>query len=201
MTEIADRLEAVPRGLLRPLNQTEAKSALTSLKAIGKSEPVVAVLAENDTSLRDFIVAVFSLSPYLRDSAELDPPLLAATIAAPLLPQIEALVSEARCAWQPGEDGVAPSESEIMARLRRIKRKAAFLIALADLARLFDARASTRRLSALAEASVAATIDHLLLSAHDAGKIELKDAGAPSNQSGLIAIGMGKLGAGELNYS
>jgi len=195
-----DRLDAVSPALLRPLNQAEAKSALSSLKSIGKTEPAVAALVDGETPLRAFILAVFSLSPYLRDTAELDPPLLASAITAPLLPQIEQLVQDARRAWLPA-DGVAPPESELMARLRRIKRKAAFLIALADLSRLFDARTSARLLSGLAEASISAAIDYLLLSAHEAGKLALKSLANPSEASGLIVLGMGKLGAEELNYS
>ena len=50
-----DRLDAVPRNRLRPLNQAEAKAALASLKAIGRSEPLVAALIDGDTPLRDFI--------------------------------------------------------------------------------------------------------------------------------------------------
>ena len=200
MTPPNDRLDAVSPALLRPLNQAEAKSALSSLKSIGKTEPAVAALVDGETPLRAFILAVFSLSPYLRDTAELDPPLLASAITAPLLPQIEQLVQDARRAWLPA-DGVAPPESELMARLRRIKRKAAFLIALADLSRLFDARTSARLLSGLAEASISAAIDYLLLSAHEAGKLALKSLANPSEASGLIVLGMGKLGAEELNYS
>ncbi|MET0749015.1 MAG: bifunctional [glutamine synthetase] adenylyltransferase/[glutamine synthetase]-adenylyl-L-tyrosine phosphorylase, partial [Rhizobium sp.] len=200
MTPPNDRLDAVPRNRLRPLNQAEAKAALASLKAIGRSEPLVAALIDGDTPLRDFIAAVFTLSPYLRDTAELDPALLADAIALPLLPQIDQLVTAARQAWR-SDDGGMPSETQLMAALRRIKRKAAFLIALADLGRVFDARTSARLLSALAEASISAAIDHLLLAAQEAGKVRLKDPSVPSDGSGLIVLGMGKLGAEELNYS
>ncbi len=77
----------------------------------------------------------------------------------------------------------------------------AFLVALADLARIFDGRATTGWLSELAEASVTAAIDHLLLSTHESGKLKLKNIAAPSEGSGVIVLGMGKLGASELNYS
>jgi [glutamine synthetase] adenylyltransferase / [glutamine synthetase]-adenylyl-L-tyrosine phosphorylase len=195
------RLDGVSEGLLRPLNKTEAKTALADLRDIGKGEPAVASLVAGDTPLKEFIVSVLSLSPYLRDIAKLDPGLLASSVTEPLEPQIAQLVVEARRAWQPNSDEAQPSESELMTRLRIIKRKASFLIALADLAKIFDARATTRWLSALAEAAISAAIDHLLLSAHDSGKIVLRDIREPSNGSGLIVLGMGKLGAEELNYS
>ncbi|MDJ1632923.1 bifunctional [glutamine synthetase] adenylyltransferase/[glutamine synthetase]-adenylyl-L-tyrosine phosphorylase [Rhizobium rhizogenes] len=198
----SDLLRNVPPGRLRPLNQTELKAALADLKDIAKSEPAIAALLDGDSSLRDFIIAALTLSPYLRETANLDPALLVAGISKPLSPQIEVLVTEARRAWLPGEgDTSSPSESEVMSRLRIAKRRAAFLIALADLARIFDGRVTTRWLSALAEASISAAIDHLLLSSHEAGKVTLLDPSAPSRGSGLIVLGMGKLGAEELNYS
>lgn len=185
---------------LKPLNQSELKLAMTDLAEIGREQPAVAAMLKAGGPLCDFIAAAFTLSPYLRDAANIDNDILAAAISAPLEPQIEALIKEARDSWQ-AEEGVFPAESVVMTRLRRIKRKVAFLVALADLARIFDGRQTTGWLSALAEASVAAAVDHLLMSAHESGKLVIKDAGKPSEGSGLIVLGMGKLGASELNYS
>lgn len=201
-TTQGDMLRDVPLGRLRPINQTETKSALADLKQIAATEPVVAALLAGESTLRDFLVAALTLSPHLRETANLVPSLLVAAIERPLSPQIEALVEEARSAWLPAESGGAsPAESEVMSRLRVAKRRAAFLIALADLARIYDGKTTTRWLSALAEASISAAIDHLLLSSHEAGKITVPDPAAPSRNSGLIVLGMGKLGAEELNYS
>ncbi|AVA20845.1 bifunctional [glutamine synthetase] adenylyltransferase/[glutamine synthetase]-adenylyl-L-tyrosine phosphorylase [Rhizobium sp. NXC24] len=201
MTE-SDFLQDVPPGRLRPLNQTELKATLADLKDIATSEPAIAALLGSDSPLRDFIFAALTLSPHLREMANLDPALLVAAISKPLSPQIEVLVAEARRAWLPAQDGApSPSESEVMSRLRIAKRRASFLIALADLARIFDGRTTTRWLSALAEASISAAIDHLLLSSHEVGKIAVRDPSTPSRGSGLIVLGMGKLGAEELNYS
>lgn len=194
-------LKDVAEGLLRPLNQTELKAAIVDLQDIGKSEPVVADMLKAEGALRDFIAAVLTLSPYLREIANLDPAILASAISDPLEPQIEALISEARDCWQPDDEGNAPGEGQVMTRLRIVKRRVAFLVALADLARIFDGRATTGWLSELAEVSVAAAINHLLLSTHESGKLKLKNVAAPSEGSGLIVLGMGKLGASELNYS
>ncbi|MBB4568275.1 bifunctional [glutamine synthetase] adenylyltransferase/[glutamine synthetase]-adenylyl-L-tyrosine phosphorylase [Rhizobium leucaenae] len=202
MTTESDFLQDVPPGRLRPLNQTELKATLADLKDIAASEPAIAALLGSDGPLRDFIVAALTLSPYLRETANLDPALLVAAISKSLSSQIELLVAAARRAWLPAQDGApSPAESEVMSRLRIAKRRASFLIALADLARIFDGRATTRWLSALAEASISAAIDHLLLSSHETGKIVLRDPSTPSRGSGLIVLGMGKLGAEELNYS
>ncbi|MGO7158815.1 bifunctional [glutamine synthetase] adenylyltransferase/[glutamine synthetase]-adenylyl-L-tyrosine phosphorylase, partial [Rhizobium johnstonii] len=201
LTKSTHGLKDVAEGLLRPLNQAELKLALADLQEAGRSEPSVAAMLKTEGPLRDFIAAVLTLSPYLREIVNLDPAILAGAITQPLEPQIEALVAEARRCWQRDGEGAAPSESVVMSRLRIIKRKVAFLVALADLARIFDGRATTAWLSELAEASVAAAIDHLLLAAHEGGKLRLRDVAAPSDGSGLIVLGMGKLGASELNYS
>ncbi|MBB3311057.1 glutamate-ammonia-ligase adenylyltransferase [Rhizobium sp. BK196] len=201
LTKSNHGLKDVTGGLLRPLSQSELKSALADLQDIGKSEPVVADMLKAEGPLRDFISAVLTLSPYLREIANLDPAILASAISDPLEPQIEALISEARDCWKSDSDGSAPSESQVMTRLRIIKRRVAFLIALADLSRIFDGRMTTAWLSELAEASVTAAVDHLLLSTHQSGKLKLKNIAAPSEGSGLIVLGMGKLGASELNYS
>ncbi|MEK1900880.1 MAG: bifunctional [glutamine synthetase] adenylyltransferase/[glutamine synthetase]-adenylyl-L-tyrosine phosphorylase [Rhizobium sp.] len=201
LTKSNHGLKDVAEGLLRPLSQAELKSALADLQDIGKSEPVVAEMLKAEGSLRDFIAAVLTLSPYLREIANLDPAILASAISDPLEPQIEALIAEARDCWKPDSEGSTPGESQVMTRLRIVKRRVAFLVALADLARIFDGRATTGWLSELAEASVEAAIDHLLLSTHESGKLKLKNIAAPSEGSGVIVLGMGKLGASELNYS
>ncbi len=201
LTKSKHSLKDVADGLLKPLSKTELKLALSDLQKIGKTEAAVGELLKAEGPLRDFITAALTLSPYLRDIANIDPSILCAAIVDPLEPQIETLIAQARDAWRPAGDGVPPSEAEVMSRLRIAKRKMAFLVALADLARIFDARATTAWLSRLAEASVAAAIDHLLLAAHESRKLRLKDIARPSEGSGLIVIGMGKLGASELNYS
>ncbi|MBW6421287.1 bifunctional [glutamine synthetase] adenylyltransferase/[glutamine synthetase]-adenylyl-L-tyrosine phosphorylase [Rhizobium sp. XQZ8] len=200
MSEIKNRLDTVATDVIRPLNQTETKAAASTLKDIAKSEPAVAELLAGATPLRDFITAAFTLSPYLRDTAATFPSLLTIAISEPLESTLEKLTETARHAWQP-RDGRTPSENEVMTALRAAKRGLSFIVALADLARLFTAKETTRWLSVMADACVAATIDHLLLAGHESGKLKLVDAAEPSKASGLIVLGMGKLGGRELNYS
>ena len=195
------RLSEVLPGVIRPYTQTELKSVLSTLKDIAKAEPAVAALLAAESPLKDFIAAAFTLSPYLRDMAAADEGLLTLAISKPLEPLLADLVREARDCWRPGEDGGVPLENEVMSRLRVAKRRLSFVAALADLARIFTARDTTRWLSDMADASLSAAIDHLLLAAHESGKLKLKNPATPSEGSGLIVLGMGKLGARELNYS
>jgi glutamate-ammonia-ligase adenylyltransferase len=198
--ENARRLDTVAADVIRPLNQAEAKTALGALKDIAKSEPAVADMIRQDGPLKGFLAAAFSLSPYLRDIAVVSPKILADAITQPIEPALSALTDRARNAWRP-VDGALPSENDLMTTLRAAKRALSLIVALADLARIFTAKETTRWLSEFAQACVAAAIDHLLLGAHGSGKLKLVDPDAPSIGSGLIVLGMGKLGGRELNYS
>lgn len=195
------RLSEVADGVIRPLNQTELKAATALLKDLVKQEPGLADHLSADGPLRSFILSAFTLSPYLRDIANLKPSLLLDAVALPLEPQILDAVEDARRAWMPDEAGAVPVEAEVMTRLRHAKRKVAFLTALADLARVFMARDTTAWLTAVADAAVAAAIDHLLLAGPESGKLTLKNSENPAEGSGLVVLGMGKHGARELNYS
>lgn len=192
--------DAVGDGAIRPLNQTEAKAAMAVLKDIGRTQVQVAALLAKGGTVRDFVVAAFTLSPYLRDLAAASPDLLTIALTQPVEAELARLIAEARDAWRP-VDGRAPSENELMTALRAKKRAFGFLLALADLARIARARDTTGWLSLFAEACIAAAIDHLLLAGHQTSKLTLADPDKPSQGSGLIVLGMGKLGGRELNYS
>ena len=200
MAEKQSRLDSVKAEIIRPLNQAEAKSVAAGLRDIAKTEPLLAELLKADSALKEFIIAAFTLSPYLRDTAAVSPALLVTAVTEPLEPALDRLVDSARNAWRP-RDGKTPSENEVMTALRTAKRGLSFLVALADLARVFSASDTTRWLSAMADACVAAAIDHLLLAGQESGKLKTPDPDSPSKDSGLIVLGMGKLGGRELNYS
>ena len=95
----------------------------------------------------------------------------------------------------------AATRAVVTAALRRAKRQAALAIAIADLAGSWHLHRVTGALSALADATLGLAIDHLLIAAHAAQELVLPDPGRPSAGCGLVVLGMGKLGACELNYS
>lgn len=194
-------LSDVAPDVIQPLNKAEARLALALLKEHGQQHPAVAELVAGDAPLKAFLTAALSLSPYLRELAERHPDLLTIALTQPLEQSLERFIQQARTAWQPDAEEAAPSEAIVMTRLRRAKRGLSFLLGLADLGRMLETRDITRWLSRMADAAVAATIDHVLLAGFEAGKLRLHDAGAPAKNSGLIVLGMGKLGAFELNYS
>jgi glutamate-ammonia-ligase adenylyltransferase len=195
------RISDITRNPLRSYTQSELKSVLSTLKDIAKNEPAVAALLAEESTLKSFIADAFTLSPYLRDACFADTGLLSLLLESDLNEVLSSLLVDARDAWKPRQDGEVVSEGEVMSRLRIAKRRLSFIVAMADLARIFGARETTSWLSEMADASLAAAIDYLLLSAHQGGKLTLKNVDVPSEGSGLVVLGMGKLGARELNYS
>ena len=104
-------------------------------------------------------------------------------------------------------DPTAPRDA-VGALLRQVKRQAALLVAAADLAGLWPLDRVTGALSDLADAAIDFACLHLLLAAAERGELRFSRGGgkpaAPhlaSRGSGLIVLGMGKLGGRELNYS
>ena len=53
----------------------------------------------------------------------------------------------------------------------------------------------------LAETALRRAVAHLLRAGHDAGHLRLPDPSDPERDCGFVVLGMGKLGARELNYS
>ena len=93
------------------------------------------------------------------------------------------------------------SRADVMKRLRVAKRRASLAIGMADVASVWPLERVTGALSDIASATLDAVCAHLLRALHDRGKLALPDPQTPVQGSGLIILGMGKLGAGELNYS
>jgi [glutamine synthetase] adenylyltransferase / [glutamine synthetase]-adenylyl-L-tyrosine phosphorylase len=99
------------------------------------------------------------------------------------------------------------AREQVAALLRQAKRQAALIAATADLTGLWPLDKVTGALSDLAEATIDFACAHLLLAAAERGELRLTGNGARRDPkqigkgSGLIVLGMGKLGGRELNYS
>ncbi len=95
-----------------------------------------------------------------------------------------------------------PAETAaLMARLRIAKQRLALLVAIMDIAGAWPLAKITGTLSEFAEAALGATLRHLLRQGQGAGEIAVADAAHPDAHCGFTVLGMGKLGAHELNYS
>ena len=89
----------------------------------------------------------------------------------------------------------------LMTWLRAARIRFALLTAVADIAGFWSLDEVTGALTAFAETVLNLVADYLLKEAGAAGHLALADADHPSVASGFTILGMGKLGAYELNYS
>jgi len=95
----------------------------------------------------------------------------------------------------------AADDAEVMSALRRMKSEAALLIALCDIGGVWPVMRVTRALTDIAVTSVQCAIRFLLKQEAARGRLLPPDAEHPEVGSGLVVLAMGKMGAGELNYS
>jgi len=105
-----------------------------------------------------------------------------------------------------GRTDAGANSAQLGAALRQAKRQAALIVAAADLSGEWALDRVTGALSTLAETAIDLACAHLLREAAARGEINLpngakRDPRAASKGSGLIVLGMGKLGGRELNYS
>lgn len=148
-------------------------------------------LAADEAGLK-LLASIFGNSPYLTQTCLREPAFLVRLIERGHDATFAELLHRLNHELDP-----ATSRPALMDALRIEKRRAALLIALADLAGAWTLTRVTGALSAVAEASLQLVVRHLLVSARAAGEI----AAANLETSGFIVLGMGKLGARELNYS
>ncbi|MDJ0615058.1 MAG: bifunctional [glutamine synthetase] adenylyltransferase/[glutamine synthetase]-adenylyl-L-tyrosine phosphorylase [Rhizobiaceae bacterium] len=147
-------------------------------------------------TLSAFLSTVFECSPFLKDCACKENAFLINLLNSDFDSQLEDLLQQTR------KSGLSEhTESELMQQLRIAKRRAALLCGLADLGGWWQDHKVTLALSQFAEASLSATIDYILLQQHASSNLTLSNTDVPQEECGLIILGMGKLGGGELNYS
>ncbi len=135
-------------------------------------------------------------SPYLWELARADPARLLAILTSEPEQRLASILSQAFDAADTSED-----EEEVMKLLRGMKAEAALLIALADIGGVWPLARITRALTDLADTAVRAAVRFLLRDAVARGKLKPADRKQPEKGSGYAVIAMGKMGAGELNYS
>lgn len=104
-------------------------------------------------------------------------------------------------------DAIAPlklaheGQDALMASLRQARRRIALLTGIADIAGLWPLSRVTGSLSKFADIATDIATAHLLRSAAAQGALSLRHPEDPNRDSGYFVLGMGKLGANELNYS
>jgi len=140
--------------------------------------------------------ALFGNSPYLTETALQNPAFMTdlwrqgpESLLADLADELRAVRATAR------EDALPAA---IAAALRRLKRRVALAVAVADIAEVWPLEKVTGALSDFASGCLDAITDSIVLQLARDARIDLHTA---PEAAALTVLGMGKLGAGELNYS
>lgn len=167
----------------------------TLTKAFGASAELAPAtkLLQGAPKLREFLAAALSGAPYLAALAQREPDLLAEC----LLRDPDALLDEAGGELAAATEA-AKTQKEIMAALRRYKRRVALLVGLADLGGVWLTEQALWAMSLAADSAVNQAVRFLFRQAHGTGQIV---SASPATSKGYFVIAMGKLGGHELNYS
>ncbi len=195
LTNIPIDLSLLPN----PANPDRAKAGLTRLReSLAQDEAGASFVAglESDPAGRALLDAVFGNSPFLGRCLALEIGSLRAFLTDGPDAAFAALMADAEQSLDR-----ETSQSRVMTGLRRAKRRAALIAGLADIAGLWTLEKVTGALTGLAEYSLHVAARYVLGAAAAQGLIELADPSYPERNSGYIILGMGKLGARELNYS
>jgi glutamate-ammonia-ligase adenylyltransferase len=174
-----------------PHDPTAAERLVERFSELGRTEARLA----RQSSVKALLAALGGNSPYLSDLAVRE----AGSLRTLLAHGPQAVVDEALATLHSVPPG--SQRASVAAALRRAKRVVALATAVADLAAIWRLEQVTAALSDLAEAALALTAAHLLRAAHEAGELRLPDPENPGQGGGFTVLGMGKLGARELNYS
>ncbi len=166
-------------------------------------------LAETDPELAEFdrfmqqeesvlalTKALFANSPYLTQSVLREPHIFRNIIMRGPDQVFEDVAAEARSALS-GAIGT----DKLMAGLRKAKQRVALAVAVADIADFWDLGKVTGALSRFADLALDLGVESILRDMAAAGQIAPADPDRPCHDAGLTVLGMGKLGAEELNYS
>lgn len=142
------------------------------------------------------LAALFGNSPFLTNCVHRDP-----AFAARLLREGPDAALEAVFAAMSRDAAARTTGDDLSRSLRIARRRAALAIAVADIAGLWPLAHVTAALSGFADRAIGLAVADQLRALAASGAIALADEEAPERGSGLVVLGMGKLGGRELNYS
>ncbi len=167
--------------------------------ALETSEPSVAdfgLKLSSDTQGLFLLDAIFGNSPFLTHCATSDPTFMCLVAQKGPDEALDFVYKELDKKLKDSEDLV-----EVSKQLRIAKHRIALLTGVADISGHWPLFKVTDTLSIFAGRALDIAIRPLLLQMHHRGTLILPNPETPEVGSGLVVLGMGKLGAKELNYS
>jgi glutamate-ammonia-ligase adenylyltransferase len=155
---------------------------------------LAAALADHPVG-RALLQAVFGNSPFLTQCLLSDPAFAIELLEHGPDATFSKLLDELR------DEAFGETDRNRLMRLRIAKRRVSLTVAVADITGAWSLEQVTGALSDLADTAIGFALAYLLRRAASDDLLALRDAGDPQRHSGLVVLGMGKLGARELNYS
>ena len=152
-----------------------------------------AAFGDHPAEVRALIGGAAGCSGYLRGLIGRERDWLNGALDADPATTMAGLIAQVRAA-----EGNADAVGQV---LRRAKGQAALLIALADLGGAWPLGVVTAQLTGFADACTDAALGVLLRTEAARGKLPGLTADDAAARAGIVALAMGKMGAGELNYS
>ncbi len=190
------QMQPMPVPVPVPLATAKADEKWAELLAHQEVGEALAQMAASRPELEGALRGVFATSPYLTSLIESDPVYFINVLEHEPNKSVDDI-----CTRLLSDVSSWDTEAAAMAALRLAKARAAMVIALADCGRIWDVTQTIEALTYFADAAVNAAANWLLLQAHRKGRIKLEDEATPGLNSGYVILAMGKMGAGELNYS
>ncbi len=168
------------------------------LKVCAESEEFSALheLLNKDGPVKQLIVSVMGLSPFLRAIMIRQPLILRDCLLSPVKSHLDKL-----CAQLHVDLASSSSMAQAMTLLRQFKQNTALTIALYDIAGIEPVEKIVRRITIAADCAVQSAVGFLFRQSLEAGQIELEGGAHAAASSGYFVLAMGKQGGYELNYS
>ncbi|WP_341760620.1 bifunctional [glutamine synthetase] adenylyltransferase/[glutamine synthetase]-adenylyl-L-tyrosine phosphorylase [Candidatus Endowatersipora endosymbiont of Watersipora subatra] len=154
------------------------------------------VQLSQDRQILSFLGSVFYFSPYLRTLALHHPHIIFLCKDKGFKECIDSINQYIDASISHCSD-----ENVIMTVLRTAKQQISLALGLADLGGWLSSVTVSQELSKFADKAVSIAVDYLMIFLKNSSKIKLLDVNKPGLGSGYAVLAMGKLGAGELNYS
>jgi [glutamine synthetase] adenylyltransferase / [glutamine synthetase]-adenylyl-L-tyrosine phosphorylase len=191
---LAERIVSAPRLNDPALAALRVNAWLEELDLGERSE--IGDLLRSFPALETLLYSLAETSPYLWDLVSRDAQRLLRVLASDPDRHLDTLLRQTSAAAAATEELEA-----VMRLLRRMKAEAALLIALADIGGVWPVMRAVSALTSLADTAVRSAVRFALSEAARGGRILLGNVSEPENGSGYVVLAMGKMGAGELNYS
>ena len=156
-----------------------------------RAAEILAALPKVTGDLAELLRGTAACSPYLAGLMEKDPAWLELLLSAPPETAFDAVLSDIE----------ASDEKSLGADLRRAKDRVALLTALADLGGVWSLEETTRALTGFADLAVTRALRTEVTAEIGRGKLPGASIDDAADGAGMVVLAMGKMGAGELNYS